>query len=226
MSKSTGYLKARHRACRDRVPSLRGGSRVSEASDMAPTSSLIEADPSHTNLADAVASLPGSRRDTNERHNLVTSAFVEDLNRYVFDGRITRGGAGWQQWNTHQDASYFGVWVHRDLRQILTFAEGDITVVECPDDEHFRAEIESMERLYGDAPPAATAYGPDGSVTHFYSSRLSAASLCLALIVSLLSGCRGAPPKTPESAEITDLTCGRSCLVSQAGPSTVVWISE
>ncbi len=192
---------------------------------MPPTPSLLEIQPQHTKLADAVASLPHSRRDTNDRGNLVTSAFVDDLNRYFFDGRVTRQGAGWQQWDTSQDASYFGIWVHRDLRQILTFAEGDITVVECPDDATFKAEIESMERCYGEAPPAATAYGPDGSVTHVYSSRLSAASLCLAFLVSLLSGCRGGQVKAPEPAQITDLSCGRSCLVSQAGPSTVVWVS-
>lgn len=193
---------------------------------MSPTPSLLESPPQHTKLADAVAALPNSRRDTNERKNLVTSAFTNGLNRYFFDDRVKRGGAGWQQWDTSQDASYFGVWVHRDLRQVLTFAEGDITVVECPDDEHFKAEVESMERLYGEAPPAATAYGPDGSVTHVYSSRLSAASLCLAFLVSLLSGCRGGQVKAPEPAQITDLSCGRSCLVSQAGPSTVVWVSE
>lgn len=193
---------------------------------MSPNPAMIKAPPQHTKLADAVASLPGSRRDTNDRGNLVTSAFIEGSNRYFFDERVTRGGAGWQQWDTSQDASYFGVWVHRDLRQIMTFAEGDITVVECPDDGGFRAEIESMESLYGEAPPAATAYGPDGSVTHIFSSRLSAASLCLAFLVSLLSGCRGGQVKAPEPAEITDLTCGRSCLVSQAGPSTVVWVGE
>ena len=193
---------------------------------MSPTPSLLESRP-HTKLADEVARLPGSRRDVNDRKNLVTSAFIEGANRYFFDERVTRGGAGWQQWDTSQDASYFGIWVHRDLRQVLTFAEGDITVVECPDDAGFKAEIESMERLYGEAPPAATAYGPDGSVTHIYSSRLSAASLCLAFLVSLLSGCRGGHQvKAPEPAEITDLSCGRSCLVSQAGPSTVVWVSE
>lgn len=117
---------------------------------MSPTPSLLEK-PQHTKLSDAVAGLPHSRRDTNERKNLVTSAFVENLSRYFFDERVTRQGAGWQQWDTSQDASYFGVWVHRDLRQILTFAEGDITVVECLDDERFKAEIESMERLYLDA---------------------------------------------------------------------------
>lgn len=193
---------------------------------MSPTPVLLEPQTQHTKLADAVAALPDSRRDTNERGNLVTSAFTDGLNRYFFDDRVKRGGAGWQQWDTSQDASYFGVWVHRDLRQVLTFAEGDITIVECPDDEHFKAEIESMERCYGEAPPAATAYGPDGSVTHVYSSRLSAASLCLAFLVSLLSGCRGGQVKAPEPAEITNLSCSRSCLVSQAGPSTVVWVSE
>jgi hypothetical protein len=162
----------------------------------------------------------------NERGNLVTSAFVENLSRHFFDGRVTRQGAGWQQWDTSQDGAYFGVWVHRDLHQILTLAEGDITVVECGEDATFKAEIESMERLYGDAPPVATAFGPDGSVTHIFCGRLSAASLCLAFVVLLLSGCRGGQVKAPEPAEITDLTCGRSCLVSQAGPSTVVWVSE
>lgn len=192
---------------------------------MSTTPAMIEK-PQHTKLADAVASLPGSRRDLNERGNLVTSAFIDGANRYFFDDRVTRGGAGWQQWDTSQDADCFGVWVHRDLLQILTFAEGDITVVECPDDDHLRAEIGSMERFYGDAPPAAKAYGSDGSVTHIYSSRLSAASLCLAFVMSLLGGCRGAQVKSPEPAEITDITCGRSCLVSQAGPSTVVWVVE
>lgn len=193
---------------------------------MSPIPSLLEAQPQHTKLADAVAKLPDSRRDTNERGNLVTSAFTDGLNRYFFDDRVYRRGAGWQQWDTSQDASYFGVWVHRDLRQVLTFAEGDITVVECPDDEHFKAEIESMERCYGEAPPAAVGIDVDGSVTKYYSGRLSATSLCLAFLVSLLSGCRGGPVKAPEPAEITDLTCGRSCLVTQAGPSTVVWVGE
>jgi len=192
---------------------------------MSPTPAVIEK-PQHTKLADAVAGLPGSRRDLNERGNLVTSAFIEGLSRYYFDVRVKRQGAGWQQWDTSQDAAHFGVWIHRDLLQILTFAEGDITVVECPDDDHLRAEIGSMERLYGDAPPAAKTFGPDGSVTHIFCSRLSAASLCLAFLVSLLGGCRGAQVKSPEPAEITDITCGRACLVSQAGPSTVVWVSE
>ena len=193
---------------------------------MSPTPSLLEPQPTHTKLADAVAALPDARRDTNERKNLVTSAFVEGLDRYFFDERVTRRGAGWQQWDTNQDASYFGVWVHRDLRQVLTFAEGDITVVECFDDATFKAEIESMEHLYGDEPPAATGIDADGSITKYYTGRLSAATLCLAFLVSLLSGCRGGQVKAPEPAEITDLSCGRSCLVSQAGPSTVVWVSE
>ncbi len=192
---------------------------------MSPTPSLLESQPQHTHIADAVASLPEARRDLNDRGNVVTSAFIEGANRYFFDERVTRGGAGWQQWDTSQDASYFGIWVHRDLRQILTFAEGDITVVECPDDAGFKAEIESMERCYGEAPPAATGIDEDGSITKYYTGRLSAASLCLAFLVSLLSGCRG-QVKAPEPAEITDLSCGRSCLVSQAGPSTVVWVSE
>ena len=193
---------------------------------MSPQNKMLQVGREHTKLADAVAALPGARRDTNERGNLVTSATVDGLNRYFFDDRVHRRGAGWQQWDTSQDFEYFGVWVHRDLRQVLTFAEGDITVVECPDDAHLRAEIESMEKFYGDAPPAAKGIAGDGAVTEYFSTRLSAASLCLAFLVTLLSGCRGTVTKAPEPAEIMDLSCGRSCLVSQAGSSTVVWVSE
>ena len=178
-----------------------------------------------TALADAILAIEGSRRTTNDRGNSVTTAFVEDISRDTFDSRIYRGGKGWQQWDTSHDFQYFGVWVHRGLRQVLTMAEGDIALVQCPDDERFSAELGSMEKLYGAPPPAAIGIDADGSVTKYFSPRLTAASLCLSIMVGLAGGCRStAPTRQPEPAEITEITCGRSCLVGQAGPSTVVWI--
>lgn len=178
-----------------------------------------------TTLADAVLAIEGSQRTTNERGNEVTTAFLEDISRDTFDSKIRRGGKGWQQWDTEHDFAYFGVWVHRGLRQVLTLAEGDISVVKCPDDEHFAAELTSMERLYG-APPAAIGIDKDGAVTKYFSSRLTAAGLrsIFMLVLTLVGGCHRQPIQHPAPAEITDLVCGRSCMVTQSGPSTIIWI--
>lgn len=178
---------------------------------MSPTPSLLETQPQHTHIADAVASLPEARRDLNDRGNVVTSAFIEGANRYFFDERVTRGGAGWQQWDTSQDASYFGIWVHRDLRQILTFAEGDITVVECPDDATFKAEIESMERCYGEAPPVATGIDEDGSITKYYTGA-SALRACASPSSSLCS----AGAAVARSRRLSPRRSRTSCVVGRA----------
>jgi hypothetical protein len=55
-----------------------------------------------------------------------------------------------EQYDTNQDACYFGVWVNKKTLQIRTYAEGDITLVTCPDAEHFNAEIKSMNEFYSE----------------------------------------------------------------------------
>jgi hypothetical protein len=48
------------------------------------------------------------------------------------------------------------------------------------------------------------------------------------LLLTLFTGaCRMAPTQAPEPAEIATLDCGgRTCSIGQAGPSTIVWVSE
>ena len=48
------------------------------------------------------------------------------------------------------------------------------------------------------------------------------------LILTLLTGaCRPAVTTPPEPAEIATLDCGgRTCSIGQAGPSTIVWVTE
>lgn len=48
------------------------------------------------------------------------------------------------------------------------------------------------------------------------------------LVLTLLTGaCRPAATTPPEPAEIATLDCGeRTCSIGQAGPSTIVWVSE
>ena len=83
----------------------------------------------------------------NERGNTVLRSFMS-TERYRFDFKLCTRGKGWEQYDTSQDAWYFGVWINKKLLQIQTYAEGDITMVTCPDAAHFNAEIKSMNEFY------------------------------------------------------------------------------
>jgi len=107
----------------------------------------------------------------NGRGNTITRSFLGDAERYLFDFNICSSEKGWKQYDTHQDAPYFGVWVHVEKRQVVTFCEGDLSVVDCPTIESFRAELEDAERVYGDPPPAFTTIDDDGTVTHYFDER-------------------------------------------------------
>lgn len=108
----------------------------------------------------------------NERGNAVIGWWVGG-ERYRFDFRKCPPAKGWAQYDTDQDASYFGVWVNIRQREIVTFAEGDFTRVLCPTVDHLRAELDSMAECYGDPPPAAITYAMDGTRTEFYDTRPS-----------------------------------------------------
>lgn len=77
--------------------------------------------------------------------------------RYYYDFDALRPPE-WKQYDTSQDAWYFGVWVNIAKRMIFSYAEGDRTLVICPDDEHLRAELKHMAEFYGDPPPAFVCY--------------------------------------------------------------------
>lgn len=108
---------------------------------------------------------------TNERGNTVESDSAFGSDRYKWDFDRKWRAAGWKQYDTDQDASYFGVWVNVGTRQTFTFAEGDTSLVTCPTLESFRAELAHMAEFYGNPPPACTAIGLDGSVEEFYDTR-------------------------------------------------------
>jgi len=66
--------------------------------------------------------------------------------RYYYDLRFE--GPKWYPYNTIQDASYFGIWVNRFDRVIVTFAEGDETTVFCQTDHQFFRELFAMDQFY------------------------------------------------------------------------------
>ena len=50
----------------------------------------------------------------------------------------------WSQVDTGADAPWFGQWAHVFERKVATYAEGDLTIIECDTDEEFVAELEKV----------------------------------------------------------------------------------
>ena len=106
--------------------------------------------------------------ETNERGNSIERSF-NPSDRYKYDFGKCRE---WTQYDTDQDAWYFGVWVNQRTREILTYAEGDETLVKCPTAESFIAELASMAEFYGPPPPAFTTINfTDNTITKHYDKR-------------------------------------------------------
>jgi hypothetical protein len=98
--------------------------------------------------------------EVNERGNTVERSF-RSTERYEFDFKLCTREKGWKQFDTKQDAWYFGVWVHEEKREIITYAEGDITRVICPTEESYHAELKHMAEFYGPPPPAFIVIDPE-----------------------------------------------------------------
>ena len=105
----------------------------------------------------------------NERGNTIYR-WWRSTERYVVDFARFFHAEGWLQFDTSQDAWYFGVWVNPSSLTTLTYAEGDWTVCECEDIEHYNAEISSMCAFY-DEGRIALAIGQDGSATEYRQDR-------------------------------------------------------
>ena len=98
--------------------------------------------------------------------------FHWDFNRYFFDERLDF--KEWRQFDTEQDAWYFGIWVSATHRQILVYAEGDIELSTFKCLESFFDEIKKSRAFYGEAPPEFVAYDLEaGTRTEYYSKDIS-----------------------------------------------------
>ena len=108
---------------------------------------------------------------TNDRGNSVEDLGHHEGDRYDFDFGVCSPKSGWIQYDTDQDASYFGVWVHIDRRQVFTFCEGDTSLVRCENLETFKSELDSLAKFHGEAPPAFRTISIDGELTEHYCNR-------------------------------------------------------
>lgn len=107
----------------------------------------------------------------NERGNAIERRFHRYRDRNTYEQRYSPVSEGWVQYNTTQDAPLFGVWVNRASRTIVSFAQGDETVITCPTETSYAAELEAMTKFYGPLPPAFTTVSDDGTVKCHYTER-------------------------------------------------------
>jgi hypothetical protein len=105
--------------------------------------------------------------EINKNGARVERAFYMGRERYMYDFQLCRSDDGWKQYDTDQDAWYFGVWVHKEDRVIVTYAEGDETTVTCPTQESFDKELADMNAFFKPA-PALIGLDMDGSEVHYY----------------------------------------------------------
>ncbi len=103
----------------------------------------------------------------NKRGNLVIKSF-ESTERYKWDAILAWGKdycppeleyiGGWKQFDTDQDAWYFGFWVDLENWMTFNYAEGDLYLVVCGTKESFQMELLDAEEFYGSPPPAWTVF--------------------------------------------------------------------
>lgn len=113
----------------------------------------------------------GDEPYTNKNGCTVTCTFHPEYDRYQFDMGHCASEDGWEQYDTDQDAWYFGVWVRLSTRETVTYAEGDITHVVAPTDEAFKAELAGMAEFYGNPPPAFRMVLGDGQLVEVTGAR-------------------------------------------------------
>ena len=89
--------------------------------------------------------------------------------RYWFDENLNPHL--WEQYDTSEDAAYFGVWVNKSERCILTFAEGDITLGWSPTVEQFNAQIKAANDFYGGGYIARVLDPERGEATEYTQDR-------------------------------------------------------
>lgn len=89
---------------------------------------------------------------------------IHEIDRYVVDFATDFRSEGWQQFDTDQDASYFGVWLNPRTFQVLQYAEGDWQLIDCHDRDRYRGEVQRLIDFHAPG-EIATVIDADGTVT-------------------------------------------------------------
>jgi len=100
----------------------------------------------------------------NQHGAVVRSVFLPS-DRYVFD---LNAPDGWFQYDTRDDAWYFGQWYNPTTREFVCYAEGDWSWTQCPTQESWDATVKALAEFYGNPPPYAIGFDADGTETHYF----------------------------------------------------------
>ena len=87
--------------------------------------------------------------EPNDRGNTIYR-LCHSSERYLIDFADNFTAEGWEQYDTDQDAPYFGVWLNRGSRTTLTYCEGDWCLVDCPTDQSYNLEVQNANEFYGE----------------------------------------------------------------------------
>ena len=71
-----------------------------------------------------------------------------DLDRYAFDFDFCDFKNGWAQMDTAHDASWYGNWANPIQLKVVTYAEGDVTICECENEEEFVREVRRIVNMH------------------------------------------------------------------------------
>ncbi len=73
-----------------------------------------------------------------------THTFIQDGDRYMFDHRLSLS-LGWAQLDSRQDAWYYGCWINAAKRQIVEYAEGDVSRYTFDSDAEMFAWLDGVD---------------------------------------------------------------------------------
>lgn len=91
-------------------------------------------------------------------------ALVMEGNRYVMDSFLVFSRRpGWRQYDTENDAWYFGTWVNPVSWQVVTYAEGDLTLDQYLTADDMKKTLLDMADFYGEQPASMIVLHEDGT---------------------------------------------------------------
>lgn len=80
----------------------------------------------------------------------VVTDFLLHTDRYRFDLGACKVDNGYAQFDTSQDASYYGNWVNPFSFKLVCYCEGDLTVQICDDQDEFVSKVRGMVEWNGE----------------------------------------------------------------------------
>jgi len=91
--------------------------------------------------------------------------------RYVVDFAEDYNDSGFPQFDTQQDAWYFGVWVHPKRYMVLTYCEGDWCLAVCEGPAQYNIEIQNCINFYDEGFVGKTIDTETGETTIYRQDR-------------------------------------------------------